>query len=372
MVAHVRTLEKKLTEWPRLRPADEPDGNRLQEILRLTEEVSAAFQQSLERCATPDMLALQFNQYHHQVDRLIDRQAWPAQIRQALDRLLGELLDGRTALIDPDRPLPRHEREHVQALVDRQLPVICTAIERHQLPAVYGREIRHALRNLFDEKALPLLTYRHKAYLPLLIGQGLKLAAKRTSTRWKHHLLELLVNCNFNYMGIFERWRELREAEIAAAAKQGGQEACLQQWQQTAAHYNPKPGIAFDPDNASLHVHMQIYLRDCRKRLEQQQRLLNAHKPWMRLLTKLLIGDLAVRFRYFFLAGDFDYPTQQEAAAAFCEVYEGKGGKRLTAHGLTKFDKEALYTPARRFYGLLGRMRKTLEEDFGFKPTDSG
>ncbi|MFB2120807.1 hypothetical protein [Parapedobacter sp. 2B3] len=48
-----------------------------------------------------------------------------------------------------------------------------------------------------------------------------------------------------------------------------------------------------------------------------------------------------------------------------------RGGKRLTAHGLTKFDKEALYTPARRFYRLLGRMRKMLEEDFGFKPTDS-
>ena len=111
-------------------------------------------------------------------------------------------------------------------------------------------------------------------------------------------------------------------------------------------------------DNGSLHEHMQVYL--------------STSKPWVRLLTKLLIGDLAVRFRYFFLAGDFDYPTQQEAAAAFCEAYEGKGGKRLTVHGLTKFDKEALYSPARKFYRLLGRMRKMLEEDFGFKPTDNG
>src|SRR5690606_37747387 len=197
-------------------------------------------------------------------DRIIDRQAWPAPIRQALDQLLGELLDGRAALIDPDRPLPRHERERLQALVDRQLPVICSAIERHGLPAVYGREIRHALRNLFDEKALPELTYRHKTYVPLLIGQAMKLDAKRTSSRRKHHLMELLVNCNLNYMGIFERWRELREAEIAAAAKQGKEETYLQQWLQTVAHYNPKPGVAFDPDNASLHTHMQTYLRDCR------------------------------------------------------------------------------------------------------------
>lgn len=371
MVEHIRALETKLAEWPRLRPADEPDEKWLQEILRLTGEVSVAFQQSLERCAIPEMLALKFNQYHHRVDRIIDRHPWPAPIRQVLDQLLDELLDGRTALIDADRPLPRHERERLRALVDRQLPVICTAIERHGLPAVYPQEIRHALRNLFDEKALPQLTYRHKTYVPLLIGQGLKLATKRTSARRKHHLLELLVNCNLNYMGIFERWRELREAEIAAAAKQGGTEACLQQWQQMVAHYNPKPGIAFDPHNASLHAHMKIYLHDCRERLERQ-RMPGTHQPWMRLLTKLLIGDLAVRFRYFFLAGDFDYPTQQKAAEVFCEAYEGKGGKRLTAHGLTKFDKEALYSPARRFYRLLGRMRKTLEEDFGFKPTDSG
>ncbi|MGV3761559.1 hypothetical protein, partial [Parapedobacter sp.] len=286
MVEHVRTLEKKLSEWSRLPTADQPNGERLLEIVRLTEELSVAFQQGLSRCATPDMLALQFNQYHHKVDRLIDRQAWPAPIRQALDRLLGELLDGRAALIDADRPLPRHEREHLQTLVDRQLPVICTAIERHELPAVYGREIRHALRNLFDEKALPELTYRHKAYVPLLIGQGMKLATKRTSARWKHHLMELLVNCNFNYMGIFERWRERREAEIATAVKQGAEETCLQQWQQTVAHFNPKPGVAFDPDNGSLHEHMQVYLRDCRQRLEQRQRLLSTNEPWARLLTK--------------------------------------------------------------------------------------
>ena len=371
MVKHLRALETKLAEWS-LHPADEPDGTWLQEIRRLTGDVSVAFQQSLERCATPEMLAIKFNQYHHKVDSIIDRQPWPAPIRQALDQLLDELLDGRTALVDADRPLPHHERECLQELVDRQLPVICTAIERHGLPAVYPQEIRHALSNLFDEKALPQLTYRHKTYVPLLIDQGMKLTTKRTSARRKHHLLELLVNCNLNYMGIFERWRELREAEITVAAKKGAVGAYLQQWQQTIAHYNPKPGIAFDPDNASLHAHMQIYLRDCRERLEQRQRLPGINKPWMRLLTKLLIGDLAIRFRYFFLAGDFDYPTQQEAAEVFCEAYEGKGGKRLTVHGLTKFDKEALYSPARKFYRLLGRMRKMLEEDFGFKPTDSG
>ena len=372
MTEHVRTLETKLAEWARQRPAATPDGAWLQAIRRLTGDVSMAFQQSLERCATPEMLALKFNQYHHWVDRIIDRQSWPVPIRQALDQLLAELLDGRAALVDADRPLPRHERERLEELVDRQLSLICTAIERHGLPAVYPREIRHALRNLFDEKALPQLTYRHKTYVPLLIGQGMKLAAKRNSARKKHHLLELFVNCNLNYMGIFERWRERREAEIAAAAKTGTAATYLQQLQHTVAHYNPKPGIAFDPDNASLHTHMQRYLRDCKERLEQQQRAPSINKPWTRLLTKLLIGDLAVRFRYFFLAGDFDYPTQQEAAEAFCEVYEGKRGKRLTAHSLTKFDKEALYGPARRFYRLLGRMRKMLEEDFGFKPTDSG
>src|SRR5690606_18618156 len=128
-------------------------------------------------------------------------------------------------------------------------------------------------------------------YVPLLIGQGMKLDARSTSARWKHHLMELLVNCNLNYMGIFERWRERREAEIVAAAKKGVAEACLQQWQQTVAHYNPKPGIAFDRDNTSLHAHMQTYLRNCRERLEKRQRLPGPDNSRARLLTKLLIGD---------------------------------------------------------------------------------
>src|SRR5690606_21367065 len=119
MVKHLRALETKLAEWS-LDPADEPDEKWLQEILRLTGEVSVAFQQSLERCATPEMLALKLNQYHHKVDSIIDRQRWPAPIRQALDQLLNELLDGRSALVDADRPLPRHERERLQALVDHQ------------------------------------------------------------------------------------------------------------------------------------------------------------------------------------------------------------------------------------------------------------
>lgn len=42
--------------------------------------------------------------------------------------------------------------------------------------------------------------------MPLLIGQGMKLTVKRISARPKHHLLELLVNCNLNYMDTFERW----------------------------------------------------------------------------------------------------------------------------------------------------------------------
>src|SRR3546814_14821645 len=115
---------------------------------------------------------------------------------------------------------------------------------------------------------------------------------------------------------------------------------------------------------------MQVYLRDCRERLEQRQRLLSTNKPWARLLTKLLIGELAVRFRYFFLAGDFDYPTQQEADAAFCEAYEGKGGKRLTVHDLEKFEKEELYTRVRKFYRMLGGMRKMVEDELKFKMSE--
>lgn len=90
------------------------------------------------------------------------------------------------------------------------------AIEQRNLPTSYCHEIRCAFRNLFDDMQLPVLTYRHKTYVPLLINQGLTLAADKVSARWNLRLLELFVNHNLNYMGIFERWKDRRLMSDAA------------------------------------------------------------------------------------------------------------------------------------------------------------
>src|SRR5690606_6666090 len=124
--------------------------------------------------------------------------------------------------------------------------------------------------------------------------------------------------------------------------------------------------MAFDPDNASLHAHMERYVTQRRVELEN-----NAAKSRneFRLFSKLLALDLRVRFHYFFPT-DYDYDSPQEAAAAFSSVYVTRRGDTVSGKQLLKFDREKLTGAARRFYRLLGRIRKQLEADFGFKNTD--
>ncbi|HWL00244.1 MAG TPA: hypothetical protein VNQ55_09865, partial [Parapedobacter sp.] len=177
MINSLLLLEKKLTTWTRLTADGQQDQGSIDEVVGLAGDTSAEFQHNLEQCSNPEMLSLKFNQYHHKAVRLINRHPWSEPIRGALGRLLEELEDGRSNLLDEERLLPKHERDVLRAIVDRDLPAICTAIERRGLPAAYCHEMRCAFRNLFDDTRLPELTYRHRAYVPLLLNQGLTLSA---------------------------------------------------------------------------------------------------------------------------------------------------------------------------------------------------
>ncbi|SEM26537.1 hypothetical protein SAMN05216436_10340 [bacterium A37T11] len=179
---------------------------------------------ALDACARAAVLRIKFNKYHRRLVRMANRYPWPPEIGLALQECLNSLEEDYPDLIDPDETLPRHEKELLVQLVDRHLPVVCRAIEERKLPNVYAQEIRSAFRALFDEDKLPELTYRHKRYIPQLIRASLRLGAEKVSSRWKQHLLELFVNYNLNFMGIYNRWKELRDAEFAAAAEKGDEE----------------------------------------------------------------------------------------------------------------------------------------------------
>ncbi len=362
-------LEKKLAEWARLPPEEQQAGNKTAAILELGGTVKDGLSISLDACTRAAVLRMKFHTYHHKLARIINHYPWPQEISLALQGCLNSLEEDYPDLIDPDETLPRHEKEILVQLVDRHLPVVCRAIEERKLPHVYADEIRSAFRALFDEDKLPELTYRHKRYIPQLIRASLRLGAEKVSRRWKQHLLELFVNYNFNFMGIYNRWKELRDAEFAAAAEKGEEEACWWAWKETISHYNPKRGMAFDPHNDSLLSHMERYLVH-RKALIDFTSILDPGREPTKLLTKLLNGDLAVRFHYFYLLGDYDYGKQQQAADDFVAVHLTKRGNKASTDMLTKFDKEILLQPARRFYFLLRKICKMLEKDFKIKNTD--
>ncbi|SEM66356.1 hypothetical protein SAMN05216436_106145 [bacterium A37T11] len=125
-------------------------------------------------------------------------------------------------------------------------------------------------------------------------------------------------------MGIYNRWKELRDAEFAAAAEKGEEEACYWKWEDTISHYNPKAGMAFDPTNQSLKVHIELYLKHRKKQLRKKHDGNDVGKP-VQLFTKLLWGALAVRFHYFYPT-DYDYVNIADAADDFIDTHVSKKG----------------------------------------------
>lgn len=318
----------------------------------------ATIPQAFRQYADPALASADFLRYHR---GLVSLYSCALESGMAVVEDVGDLLRHHENLygdlIPPDEPLPAF---HVQALareIRNGLGDILGRLMDKGVPENYLNEVEHACNSLFTDGKAPYPTYHHRHYLPDLKRMLQQLAEDPRNKDWPKRFVEALVNHNFNYMGFFNRWKKQLKDTVAHAVAQGRASEVLEAYRETVLLYHSLPG-AFDPNRPSLKTLMESTLLHLQQSLSEQPVFPQA------LRTVCLAGDMAVRFRYRYKAGEFEYPTQQEAARDFVSVHISQSGQPVSPRTLTKFDKDALYGPALRYRRQLKDELRRLEAEF--------
>lgn len=339
-------------------------GNRVEGDMasfcqRVRMEVATMFRQY----ASIEIARISFQQYHRKLVSLYDRlynavDDASGVATEAVRQLLAEHEETYSSLVDQDAPMPVDYVANLRELVQSLLPSIEEQLLSKDIPHEYLSELRSAMNTLFEPYKLPIITYHHRAYVPALLNALAHLAHDTRAKSWLQRFMEAMANHNFNHMGFYNRWQEQFDNELEAAWAEGRAETVLRQYQQTVQLYQPAPRAAFDPHRPSLKALMEIRIAHLWELLSDTG---SNSRP---LRTTSLAGDIAVRFHYRHKVGEFDYDTQQEAARDFTNAHLSKTGQPVSAHTLTKFDKNALYAPALRYRRQLKEELRLLEKDF--------
>lgn len=332
------------------------DGAALQQLcLDLQGEVPRAF----KAYADPTLAAADFARYHR---GLVDLHACVlGQCEPPVAAAVGRLLRNHETLfadlIAPSEPLPDFHTAALAEAVSHEWDHIRPRLLKKGVPDAYLAEIGHAWDALFTKGKMPVPAYHHRQYLPEFLGMLRQLADDPRDKDWPKRFVEALVSYNFNYMGFFNRWKDQLSMELRKAWPHTHAEDVLARYQETVSLYHSLP-TAFDLNWPPLKVLMERWIGQLRESNPETAKMDTA------LRTDLLAGDMAVRFRYRFKTGEFDYRTQRHAARDFVKVHLNQTGQEVAAHTLTKFDKEALYAPALRYRRQLKEELRLLEKEF--------
>lgn len=280
---------------------------------------------------------------------------------------VGKLLRNHEALfsdlIPPNEPLPDFHLAELERTTRHEWSYISARLTEKEVPAVYLDEVGHALDSLFTDGKTPTATYHHRQFLPDFLRMLRQIADDQRHKDWPRRFVEALVNYNFNYMGFFNRWKDQLSMELRKAWPKTHTEDVLARYYETVSLYHSLP-TAFDLNWPPLKILMERWIKQLRESIPETTEMETT------LRTDLLAGDMAVRFRYRFKTGEFDYRTQRHAAHDFVKVHLNQTGQEVAAHTLTKFDKEALYAPALRYRRQLKEELRLLEKEFDIGKPD--
>lgn len=329
--------------------------------LQVQEEVPRAF----KTYADPAIAAADFARYHRGLVALYGcvMERGTKEVRMALGKLLHthETLFGD--LIAPDEPLPDFHAKALEDETRRTWAYVCPRLGEKRVPAAYLSEIGHAWDALFTEGKVPLLVYGHRQYVPEFMGMLRHLADDPRDKNWPKRFIEALVNYNFNYMGFFNRWKEICTDELAAARKSGSAPQLLSDWYETLQHHAPVPTLAFIPDRAPLLEHMARFVTAKAADLLEEDRAQTASSS-NAIKTTLNSRMQSLDFRYRYKRNYYDYGNMEEAAKAYSATQLSKTGRNISPHTLQRFDTVELEEAVHLYLQDLSEMIKEIRRDF--------
>ncbi|GGH29859.1 hypothetical protein FAZ19_21750 [Sphingobacterium alkalisoli] len=306
------------------------------------------------------------NQAHliltHLSDKLSDTPAASNHMR-VLQTLINQFEQYYGQHIKAENPIAHYQSQQLQALVAKRLPDITTQLKRKAVPIPYLDELVYAMASLFQPGKLPELQHYHRSYITRLLDALEHMANDQRDKPWPERFISLLVNIDFNYMGFYNRWADLQNAQLDIALTQGNVAAILMQMDIKLAWYRTKTQLAYDPYNRSLLHYMQEYLRFKKKEIKLSTES-QASSAYAFIPLQLNGNQAKLFFHACYAVGLYDASSKEEAAKFVAQHIRTDFGTVLSPHSLRKYDKDKLAPHADFVIRKLKAMTKYLEDDF--------
>lgn len=261
--------------------------------------------------------------------------------------------------------LPRYAQDTLYEEITIRLTRILDKLHKKKIPVTYLSEISSAVNSLFIVGKLPELRFSHRHYLRIFLSALEEIATDNRKKDWEGRFLLLLVNYNFNHMGIFNRWRELLDQKLASIDSYVAREKMLNKQEDNLRIHIDQQLYAYDSPRPSLAVYMNDHITKAKQELYKEMEA-HPHLADEPILSTLNADEMTVYFHCAYKADLLKYPTKREAAKAFATYVRSKTGRTISYKTLEKFDRPALEPAAYSMRKKMKHMLTYLEEEFPF------
>lgn len=260
--------------------------------------------------------------------------------------------------------LPRYAQETLRDEITLRLSKILDKLHKKKIPVSYLSEISSAINSLFVLGKLPELRFNHRHYLRIFLNALEEIAIDNRKKDWQARFLLLLVNYNFNHMGIFNRWRELLDQELASIESYAARENMLNKQEDNLRIHIAQPHYAYDLPRPSLAIYMMDHITKAKQELHKEMEA-HPHLADESILSTLNADEMTVYFHCVYKANLLKYATKREAAKVFATYVRSTTGRNISYKTLEKFDRPALEPAAYKVYRKFNEMLAQLKRDFG-------
>lgn len=203
-----------------------------------------------------------------------------------------------------------------------------------------------------------------QAFMPALVA----LAADKRDKDWNLRLRRLLIQWNFNNMGVYKVLEHEQQQHISARRSYEKQHQYLFEQSFWLEQIQPITTSGYNRQALDLKSLLMKQLTCLRGYLTEVLQL-KQYEVQRKLALNLNAEELAIEFKYNYDEGIFDYLHKKEAAEALSQHVKSIGTEEISCRTLTKFDKTKLHRAAVRVYHRYTVKLEKLAKDFDIKYT---
>lgn len=255
--------------------------------------------------------------------------------------LVAYLDEHYSGFLKPELALSDFERFKLQDKFTRKLITIRDLLLSKGISKVLIDKLVKSIEDLFNVNKHPVFKREDRQYLEAFMPDLFALAADQRNKDWNLRFRQLLIQWNFNNMGIYKVLEAEQQKQTSARRNYQQQHQYLFEQCLWLEQIQPKTTLAYNRQAADLKSllmtqvkSLQIYIKEV---VEMKQ-----YEVQHKLALNLNVEELAIAFKYNFDDGIFAYAHKKEAAEEVSRHFKTKGTDDISYRSLIKFDKVRL------------------------------